>query len=158
VASRILYGMGRLRFFARLALVEAALNLGLSLALVGPMGLEGVAIAVAVPNVLFCLFAIGYACLILEVKAIRYLRTAWLSPVTLASVPAAVWWLATPIEPSWTGIAVGIAMGLLPYALLVGLREFGARLAARILHGRTRPSIRLRATRSAEPGSPRERG
>src|SRR5204863_6765085 len=73
VASRILYGLGRLRLFARLALVEAVLNLGLSLALVGPMGLEGVALAVAGPNVLFCLFAIGYACRTLAVPVGRYL-------------------------------------------------------------------------------------
>src|SRR5439155_15911270 len=54
VAARILYGLGALRLFARMALVEAVLNLALSRALVGPMGREGVAIAVAGPNVLFC--------------------------------------------------------------------------------------------------------
>src|SRR5207244_5239375 len=48
VASRILYGMGRLRLFARLALVEAGANLALSLLLVGPFGLAGLAVAVAV--------------------------------------------------------------------------------------------------------------
>ncbi|MGL6097193.1 MAG: oligosaccharide flippase family protein, partial [Fimbriiglobus sp.] len=54
VASRILYGVGRLRLFARLALVEAGLNLLLTVVLIGPYGVAGVAVAVAVPNLLFC--------------------------------------------------------------------------------------------------------
>ena len=84
VASRILYGMGKLRLFARLALVEAGLNLGLCCALVGPFGLEGVAVAVAVPNVLFCLFAIGYACAVLEVRFLHYLLSSWAKPLAAA--------------------------------------------------------------------------
>ena len=124
VAARILYGMGRLRLFARLALVEAVLNLGLSLALVGPMGLEGVAVAVAGPNVLFCLFAIGYACRTLEVPVWRYLLTAWLWPTCAAVVPAASWWFIAPVEASWVGIAVGIVAGLVPYGIAVAALEW----------------------------------
>ena len=127
VASRILYGLGRLRLFARLALVEAAVNLGLSLLLVGPMGLEGVAVAVAVPNVLFCGFVIGYACRVLEVPAGRYLR-AWLRPACAAVVPAVVWWFVTPVAPAWLAIGGGIAAGLVPYAVVVGGIEFASRL------------------------------
>jgi O-antigen/teichoic acid export membrane protein len=124
VAARILYGTGKLRLFARLALVEAALNLGLSLALVGPFGLEGVAVAVAGPNVLFCLFAIGYACRTLDVSAGRYLLTAWLRPLTAACIPAASWWFITPVEPTWLGIAVGIVSGLVPYGIAVFALEW----------------------------------
>jgi O-antigen/teichoic acid export membrane protein len=139
VASRILYGMGKLRLFARLALVEAGLNLALCFALVGPFGLEGVAVAVAVPNVLFCLFAIGYACRVLGVGVGRYLYTGWLSPLALATVPAAIWWFVAPTEASWRAIAQGIGMGLAPYAVLVSSIEFGPRLA-RVL-GRAVPEI-----------------
>jgi O-antigen/teichoic acid export membrane protein len=130
VASRILYGMGRLRLFARLALVEAGLNLALSLLLVGPLGLEGVAIAVAVPNVLFCLFVIGYACFVLEVRFRRYLAVGWLKPLLAAWVPAAVWWVVTPAEATWGGIALGIGTGLVPYGIVVLGIEFAPRLAA----------------------------
>ena len=122
VASRILYGMGTIRLFARLALVEAAVNLGLSLALVGPFGLEGVAVAVAVPNVLFCLFAIGYACHVLNVGTVRYLKEAWLRPVIASSLPA-LWWAVVPSEGTWLGIATGIALGLVPYGLAVMVAE-----------------------------------
>jgi O-antigen/teichoic acid export membrane protein len=124
VAARILYGLGTLRLFARLALVEAGLNLGLSLALVGPMGLEGVALAVAVPNVLFCLFVIGYACHKLEVDIGRYLAAAWLRPLCAALVPAAVWWAVTPADAAWLAIGTGIGVGLVPYVLVVGVGEW----------------------------------
>lgn len=135
VAARILYGLGMLRLFARLALVEAALNLVMSLALVGPMGLEGVAIAVAVPNVLFCLFAIGYACSVLEVPIRHYLLGAWLKPLLVAVVPACIWWFVSPAEATWLGIGSGIAWGLLPYAIAVGLSEWLRTIHAASLRG-----------------------
>lgn len=119
VASRILYGMGKLKLFARLALVEAVVNLALSLALVGPFGLVGVAAAVAVPNVLFCLFVIVYACRTLEVSVRAYLFASWLKPLCCACVPAIIWLLAAPAEPAWLSIAFGIAVGLIPYAGVV---------------------------------------
>jgi O-antigen/teichoic acid export membrane protein len=119
VASRILYGMGKLKLFARLALVEAAVNLALSLALVGPFGIVGVAAAVAVPNVLFCLFVITYACRTLNVGAQTYLFTSWLKPLSAACVPAAVWLVLVPAEASWLSIALGVLAGLGPYACAV---------------------------------------
>jgi O-antigen/teichoic acid export membrane protein len=124
VASRILYGLGKLRLFARLALVEAVVNLALSLALVGPFGLVGVAVAVAVPNVLFCVFVIAYACRTLEIGAKTYLFTSWLKPLSAACVPACVWMLMTPTEPTWASIAAGIGVGLVPYACAVGMAEW----------------------------------
>src|SRR5436190_4834409 len=107
--------MGKLRLFARLALVEAALNLAMSLALVGPYGLEGVAVAVAVPNVLFCVFVIAYACSVLEVRLRSYFVRSWLKPLVAACVPAVLWWFVTPAEATWGAIALGIATGLVPY-------------------------------------------
>jgi O-antigen/teichoic acid export membrane protein len=124
VAARILYGMGNLHLFARLALVEAGANLALSLALVGPFGLVGVAVAVAAPNVLFCLFVIGYACRTLNVGVGRYLLAAWAKPLCAACVPAAVWWFVTPVEAGWLAISAGLATGLVPYTAAVGVAEF----------------------------------
>lgn len=123
VASRILYGMGKLKLFARLALVEAVVNLALSLALVGPFGLVGVAVAVAVPNVLFCVFVIVYACRTLDVSAKDYLFGSWLKPLVCACAPAVIWRFMTPAEPAWANIAFGIAVGLAPYACAVFLCE-----------------------------------
>lgn len=148
VASRILYGMGKLRLFARLALVEAGLNLVLCCVLVGPFGLEGVAIAVAIPNVLFCLFAIGYACSVLEVRFWHYLLTSWVRPLGAAGVPMVIWWLATPVEAAWNAIATGIGMGLVPYAIVVGAAELlPATIGIRRASARGVPAIRPASVR-----------
>ena len=147
VASRILYGLGKLRLFARLALVEAALNLALCFALVGPYGVAGVAVAVALPNVLFCLFAIGYACSVLDVGIRRYLFASWLGPLAAALLPALLWWMATPVEASWGAIAIGIGAGLAPYALFVAGIELAHRVKLRLLPSRA--AIRRVLTRSA---------
>jgi O-antigen/teichoic acid export membrane protein len=139
VAARILYGMGTIRLFARLALVEAALNLALSLILVGPFGLEGVALAVAVPNVLFCLFAIGFACRTLAISPGNYLKGAWLKPLAAAGLPALIWWFTTPVAASWGAIAAGVAGGLTPYAIVVLALE---RTAIRGLQRQRSPQIK----------------
>jgi O-antigen/teichoic acid export membrane protein len=150
VAARILYGMGKLRLFARLALVEAALNLVLSLVLVGPYGLPGVAIAVAVPNVLFCLFAIGYACFVLEVGFARYFLASWLKPLAAVCIPATVWWFVTPTEATWSEIARGIATGLVPFVVIVALIEVAPRVAATRRGARTsRAPLRVAATQAS---------
>jgi O-antigen/teichoic acid export membrane protein len=148
VASRILYGMGKLRLFSRLALVEAGLNLGLCCVLVGPFGLEGVAVAVAVPNVLFCLFAIGYVCVVLEVSIGRYLLTSWTRPLVATGLPMVIWWLATPVESTWGAIAQGIGIGLVPYILVVMSIELAPRLAHRFR------SIRLTFRRVSTQSAP----
>ena len=133
VASRILYGLGRLRRFARLALVESGVNLGLSLLLVGPYGLEGVAAAVAVPNVFFCLAVLAYACREIGVSAGRYLGGAWMKPLLAACVPATVWLGYGGAEATWIGIATGIAAGLVPYVVTVMGMEYRCLAATRRL-------------------------
>ncbi|AMV29903.1 Polysaccharide biosynthesis protein [Gemmata sp. SH-PL17] len=128
VAARILYGMGKLKLFARLALVEAVVNLALSFALVGPFGLVGVAVAVSAPNVLFCLFVIVYSCRTLEVGAWRYLRVGWLKPACAAVVPTAVWSFVAPVEAEWFAITFGVAVGLVPFVACVAALEFASRI------------------------------
>ncbi len=139
VASRILYGMGKLKLFARLALVEAAVNLALSLALVEPFGLVGVAVAVAVPSVLFCGFVIVYACRTLDVGVWRYLRASWLKPLFAASVPAVVWWFVTPVEATWPAITFGVGGGLVAFAVAVALLELAPRFVVNPFQARSEP-------------------
>ena len=66
----------------------------------------------------------------------RDLRRAWLRPLLAAVVPAAVWWALPPAEAKWTAIAAGIATGLVPYALAVGVLE----LTLPKLRGARRPA------------------
>src|SRR5206468_11582415 len=60
MASRILYGTGRLRAFARAAMLEAIANVLLSAMLCPRFGLVGVAIGVAVPNLVMCIWVIAH--------------------------------------------------------------------------------------------------
>jgi O-antigen/teichoic acid export membrane protein len=149
-ASRILYGMGRLRLFARLALAEAVLNLVLSLALVGPFGVEGVAVAVAGPNLLFCVATISYAAWVLDLGAAAYLRAAWLRPLIAAVVPTVVWALMPPAEAAWGAIAFGIACGLGPYALAVAALELVGRSPGTAVPGHSTVTV----SRAAPPEAP----
>ena len=130
VASRLLYGLGRLRWFARAALCEAALNLLLMLALIRSNGVEGVAVAVAVPNVLFCLFVLEYTRRQLGVSAGDYAKT-WSIPLIFSALPAAIWLAMGEPEAYWPEIVSGVLAGLVPYAVVVGLWEGRAFTAIR---------------------------
>jgi len=128
VGSRILYGLGRLKVFARLALAEAGLNVVLMVLLIRPLGVEGVAIAVAIPNLLFCVAVLGIVMRELDVSMGAYLREGWLRPVLAGCVPTAVWFAFGDVEPTWLAIAVAIGAGLVPYALVIGGMERSAAL------------------------------
>jgi O-antigen/teichoic acid export membrane protein len=134
-ASRILYGLGRLRWFARAALAESVVNVLLTLALIGPFGVTGVALAVAIPNLVFCVVAIGLACRELRVSAGEY-AAAWLRPVGLSLIPAAVWWAIGPPAADYPSIVAAVLAGLVPYAVLVGGAEVMRRGAAWSAAGR----------------------
>lgn len=124
VASRILYGMGRLKWFARLAVVEAVVNVGLTLAWIGPYGVTGVAAAVAVPNLVFCVGVIGLTAHGLSVSIRSYIA-AWVKPVALSFVPWGAWLVLGEPEPNYPTIGGHLAAGLIPYALSVVMVESG---------------------------------
>ena len=136
IGSRILYGVGRLRWFARLALVEAAVNLGFSLWWVQLWGIEGVAWAIAVPNIAFCGYVVVAACRTVEVGAADYLWQGWFGPLLVASVPALLWSFAqiVPTVTTWTDFAWTLLIGLIPYGMLVLLveRELRERIKSRL--------------------------
>jgi O-antigen/teichoic acid export membrane protein len=123
VASRVLYGTGRLRGFARATVAEGLTNLALSLVLVRPLGVIGVALGTAVPHALFCVFVIGLVCHSLDIGAGSYLRCV-ARPLVLSTVPIVAWLsLAWWAGGSWGQFfAAGLA-GLAPYAVLVALAE-----------------------------------
>ena len=124
VASRILYGLGHLKWFARGAIVEGAVNVTLMAVLIRPLGVEGVAVAVAVPNVLFCLFVIGHTLRLLKLPVAQYLRS-WTVPLAVSLVPLTVWVGLGRPAAEWSAIASAVAAGLVPYAVAVaGIERF----------------------------------
>ena len=118
VAARVLYGLGRLRWFARIALVEGAVNLGLTLLLIEPYGIEGVAVAIAVPNLIASLVIIAHTMRLLNVSLRNYGRTC-LVPLAACTVPTAIWLGLGDPAGHYLSIGTAISAGLAPYALLV---------------------------------------
>lgn len=74
VALPILIGLGKPGLPALALLVAGLVNLGLSVWLVGPLGLAGVALGTAIPNVLFAGFILVRACRELDISVADYLR------------------------------------------------------------------------------------
>jgi O-antigen/teichoic acid export membrane protein len=145
-AARVMYGMGRIRLFARMALAEGFANLLLSLALVKPLGIVGVAWGTAIPHVGFCVYAIAHACRLSSARPGEYVR-CWLAPLAASVVPITIWLVKTTHgSPTTLGefVSVGI-LGIAPYAILVAMVECrhwlasaavgGRRFVHRLLHG-----------------------
>ncbi len=135
IGGRLLYGVGRLRWFARLVLAEAVANLLLSVVLARPLGIEGVALGTALPNVVAALAVSVYVCRALGVGLGAYFREAFLAPVLLSAALAAGWLAAGRwCEPAdWPRLIGTGAAGLAAYLAVAGLLEFGpAALAQRL--------------------------
>jgi O-antigen/teichoic acid export membrane protein len=130
-ASRVLYGTGRIRLFARMALAEGVANLLISLALVRPLGIVGVAWGTAIPHVGFCCYAVAHACKLTGVRPAEHLR-CWVAPVVFALVPTIIWLIAMQVAPpaGWGEFALIGLLGMLPYSGLVLVTEGRPWLAA----------------------------
>ena len=123
VAARVLYGLGQLRSFARLALLEGVGVVFLGVLMTPRWHLSGLAIAGAVPNVLFCLWTIAAACRYTQTTPWEYWRRSCGRPLASVVIPATIWWVVGPIPASWYDLFTTVAIGLIPYALGVGLWE-----------------------------------
>jgi O-antigen/teichoic acid export membrane protein len=130
VAARVLYGMGHIRLFARVALLEGVINLLLSLALVRPLGIEGVAWGTVVPHIGFCLFAVTHAGRLVGLRPRAYAR-AWLKPLAATAVLAGAL-LMRPTPDSWAAFLVTGLAGVIPYAAVVLVMEARRRVGGRL--------------------------
>jgi len=86
VCLPVLMGLGKPRAATLAFLAVGVLNVVMSVALVKPLGLAGVAIGTAVPNILFAAVALGLACHELDVRLFDYLRYV-VPRMVLAAVP-----------------------------------------------------------------------
>lgn len=86
VALPILMGLGKPGLPTIAFLGAGVLNLVLSILLIGPLGLAGVALGTAIPNVLFAAVVLVQACRELETPVLEYLRYV-LPRATLGALP-----------------------------------------------------------------------
>jgi O-antigen/teichoic acid export membrane protein len=127
VAARVLYGMGRLRWYARAVMAEGAINLLLSMALVRPLGIEGVALGTCIPNGLNNILIMAYVCRFVGLDIGLYVRRAWILPTGAGMVLAAGWWIigTQPATPTWTWFLVTVSVGVSVYWGFAALIEIG---------------------------------
>jgi len=115
VAVPVLIGVGKPRVPAIASVAAGLLNLGLSVLLIGPLGLLGVALGTAIPNVLFAVIVLIVACRELEMTPGRYLH--YVAPrAVVGAVPALallLWFKLSLDVQSFAGLAAaGSAMVL----------------------------------------------
>lgn len=87
VASPMLMGLGKPALPALALLVMGVVNLAVSLALVRPLGIFGVAIGTAVPCVLFAAYVAYIACNEVDIRFGDYLRYVILRPAAGVTAP-----------------------------------------------------------------------
>jgi O-antigen/teichoic acid export membrane protein len=73
IAHGILKGISRHKVLAFILAIEAVVNLGMSVALAKPYGIEGVAFGTMVPLIVASLVIIGYTCRLLQIKLWLYI-------------------------------------------------------------------------------------
>jgi O-antigen/teichoic acid export membrane protein len=116
VALPTLMGLGKPRIPTIAFLITGLANLALSIALVGPLGLAGVALGTAIPNVGFAIVMIAVACRELDIAPLEYVRYV-VPKVVLGVVPVLAFlaWCRFVLDvASFTGlVAAGSAMLLL---------------------------------------------
>ena len=123
VAQPILMGLGKPGLPTIGFLAAGILNLALSLALVRPLGLAGVALGTAIPNALFAVFVLILACRQTATRFTDYVRYVVLRPA-LGALPvlALLLWLSlgVGIHTLLGLVAAGLAMVFL-FGLTWGL-------------------------------------
>jgi O-antigen/teichoic acid export membrane protein len=159
VATRVLYGVGKLRWYARAMMFEAACNLILSLALAKPFGIEGVALGTSIPNFIMDIVIVVAVCRMLGVGMGTYLRRAFLGPCAAGMLLAAGWWFTNAAEyaTNWGAWIVIGAVGTAGFATLATFAEGHERIfrfAANLRRART-PALavgsRLNDAKEATP-------
>lgn len=123
VALPLLMGMGRQARPAFALLAMGVANIALSLALVGPLGLIGVALGTSLPNVLFAAYVFVVAARAIGARAGAVFVDGFARPLLGAGLPAALLLLLdsfTPLRGFLPLLASGVAYVAL-YALMQAL-------------------------------------
>jgi O-antigen/teichoic acid export membrane protein len=120
VALPILMGLGKPRLPTIGFLVAGVVNLVLSIVLVRPLGIAGVALGTAIPNVLFAALVLVQACRELEAPVGEYLRYVF-PRATLAALPmlGLLLWFKFGLDVrNLTGLAIAGVAAVVLFGLL----------------------------------------
>lgn len=138
-ASRILYGMNRHKWLAKVMIAEGAANLVLSVVLVRRMGIYGVAWGTAIPMAFTAVILMPvYLCRVVKTPLIHFLRQAYTVPVAITCPMAVILLILSRFvtRPTWLALIGQAVAGGIVYAALFSWWFFtrdsmGIRLRAR---------------------------
>jgi O-antigen/teichoic acid export membrane protein len=100
-SNRILLGMARHKTFAAVVIVEAFINLALSIILAKRMGIVGIALGTLIPLMLTTVFFLPpYLCRLLQVPLLTFLKTSYLAPAGLCVPMAATLFFLRHLFPA----------------------------------------------------------
>ncbi|MDJ0975196.1 MAG: polysaccharide biosynthesis C-terminal domain-containing protein [Planctomycetota bacterium] len=127
------YGTNRMRSLAILSGLEGVLNVGLSIALVHPLGLLGVALGTTIPGFLVHgLLMPWWICSEFRMSIPRFVKNAWLVPMAAAAITVPVMLLLFDPGAQY-GWGALIGAGLVCTAVFLGSALLVTRLAKRFL-------------------------
>ncbi len=113
VALPVLLGLGKPRAPALALLAMGLLNIAISLALIQPYGILGVAIGTAIPNVLFALYVLHLACRELAIPAGEFAARVIFRPFLAALLPFLLLFFFHqhhPVHGFWPLFLCGLAL------------------------------------------------
>jgi O-antigen/teichoic acid export membrane protein len=122
VFSRVLYGLGELKTFARYAALEAGITLALMAAFMPTWGTLGVATAVATANVCFSILVIRLGLKTVGLTVRDYLWQ-FVKPVVMMIPCVGTWMVLRESATTWRTLCVAVSVGLVVYCCGIYLVE-----------------------------------
>lgn len=136
VSTRILFGTSGLRWLSHAGIMQSLANLGLSIALVRPLGIVGVAIGTAIPNVIYNVAVEHRVCSQLGISLREFFLKCYLKPLLLAPFLAVGWIFASRSgELGWLSLVTIVAGGLVVYGIGALIIELGFAKSRQLLTG-----------------------
>ena len=126
----MLYGVGNLNLLSRIRIIESICNLVLSVILVRPLGILGVALGTTIPSVVASLVLARYTMKLQQVRFREYFAHCLLKPFLGLPVLLGVWWVLLEAHPadSWIRLILVSLAGLSGYFAIAAILEFGPRV------------------------------
>jgi O-antigen/teichoic acid export membrane protein len=129
VSTRILFGTDGIRWLAWTGAIQALSNIGLSLLLVTPLGIAGVALGTAIPHVVYNLAVEHHVCKKLGIGLRQILAESYVKPL-LSALLLISFWLACRLVPhmpqlNWFWLIALSAIGVIGWSVLALVIEGG---------------------------------
>ncbi len=126
VSMPLLMGIGNPRQPSLVFLALAVLNIIISMILIKPLGIIGVALGTAIPNVVYAVYLVYKSCKLLDISVVEYLKYVYLKAL-LAAIPVLIFllWIRQTFNPEnifeliLTGVSSVAVLGLLWFILVL---------------------------------------